>query len=95
MKYLILPTAALALALGGAAASAEVKISCKRGPLPKVSIINGPSAQFVRSIEETYVVTPEQARAAADYVCDDMEAVGNAETLRARTRIALADYRRR
>ncbi|MBY6046828.1 hypothetical protein [Vannielia litorea] len=97
MKRLIHPTVALALALslGGTAASANVKISCKRGPLPKVAIINGPAPVFINSIEKTYAVTPEQARAAAEYVCADMDAVGDAEKLRSRTRAALANYRRR
>lgn len=96
MKRHILPTAALALALSAVSASAAgVVISCDRGPLPKVSLINGPSEMFVSSIRATYDVTQEEAKAAARYVCADMSAVGNADKLRMRTREALANYRRR
>ncbi|SIN86101.1 hypothetical protein [Vannielia litorea] len=91
----ILPVLALALAFGGTAASADVKISCKRGPLPKVALINGPAPIFVQSIEQTYAVTPAEARAAAEFVCADMDAVGDPAKLRSRTRAALANYRRR
>lgn len=96
MKRHTLPIAALALALTAVSASAAgVKISCARGPLPKVSLINGPKPIFVKSIEANYAVSHEEAKAAAAYVCADMAAVGNAELLRARTRAALANYRRR
>ena len=96
MTRRILPAAtALALALSAVSASAGVTISCARGPLPKVSIINGPSKQFIRSIEDNYAVTEEEARAAADYVCADMSAVGDPDKLRARTRAVLSNYRRR
>ncbi|MCO6382593.1 MAG: hypothetical protein JXQ91_00505 [Vannielia sp.] len=98
MKRLVLPVAALALALGAATASAQsatIKISCKRGPLPKVSLINGANWQFIQSIEENYRISPVDAKAAADYVCADMSAVGDAAKLRARTQRVLANYRRR
>lgn len=99
MTRKLFATAALATALGLSAAAtasaAGVTISCARGPLPHVSIINGPSKQFIRSIEANYQVTPDEARAAATYVCADMTAVGNAERLRARTRTALSNYKRR
>ncbi|SIN86089.1 hypothetical protein [Vannielia litorea] len=98
MKRLVLPAAALALALAAAPAAAQgakITISCKRGPLPNVSIINGANWQFVESIERNYRISPIDAKAAADYVCADMSAVGNARLLRERTQRVLANYRRR
>ncbi|MBS8228496.1 hypothetical protein DYI42_19905 [Vannielia litorea] len=96
MKRHTLPLAALALALSAVSVSAAgVQISCARGPLPKVALINGPTKAFIKSIEANYAVSPQEAEAAADYVCADMAAVGKPDLLRARTRTALASYRRR
>lgn len=98
MNRLVLPAAALALAFGATSAFAEsgsIMISCKRGPLPTVSLINGANWQFIESIEQNYRISPIDAKAAADYVCADMSAVGDAAKLRERTKRVLANYRRR
>ena len=93
----ILPalTAALIATTALPASAAGVVIACERGPFPKVSIINGASKRFVESIEANYVISHQDARNAAEYVCADMSAVGDADKLRALTKAALAKYKRR